>query len=262
MRVIIVDDEIKALQLFLSQIVDIELEYRFFKDDEKAVLDFVSNNEVSGAFLDVNMPNIDGVSLAKKLIAKDPNIKIVYVTGTNTKMEDLPKEIVDNVIDIIYKPFTTDIIEKDLRMISKKIPKLEVTMFGSFDCFINNHIVTFSSSKSKELFALLLTLNGKSLTMDQAISYLWPDKDLDKAKILYRDAVWRLRSTLEEIQFPCVDFKRAMLVLNKANIKCDYYDFLDGKKKIKEDVATFLSSYDWSLDFENEIYLMSQKSNK
>ena len=177
-------------------------------------------------------------------------------------MEDLPKEIVDNVIDIIYKPFTTDIIEKDLRMISKKIPKLEVTMFGSFDCFINNHIVTFSSSKSKELFALLLTLNGKSLTMDQAISYLWPDKDLDKAKILYRDAVWRLRSTLEEIQFPCVDFKRAMLVLNKANIKCDYYDFLDGKKKIKEDVATFLSSYDWSLDFENEIYLMSQKSNK
>ena len=115
MRVIIVDDEIKALQLFLSQIVDIELEYRFFKDDEKAILDFVSNNEVSGAFLDVNMPNIDGISLAKKLIAKDPNIKIVYVTGTNTKMEDLPKEIVDNVIDIIYKPFTTDIIEKDLK---------------------------------------------------------------------------------------------------------------------------------------------------
>ena len=52
MRVIIVDDEIKALQLFLSQIVDINLEYRFFKDDSNAILDFVKKNEISGAFLD------------------------------------------------------------------------------------------------------------------------------------------------------------------------------------------------------------------
>ena len=60
MRVIIVDDEIKALQLFLSQIVDINLEYRFFKDDKNTILDFVKKNETSGAFLDINMPNING----------------------------------------------------------------------------------------------------------------------------------------------------------------------------------------------------------
>ena len=258
MRVIIVDDEIKALQLFLSQIVDINLEYRFFKDDKNAILDFVKKNEISGAFLDINMPNIDGLALAKALITLDSNVKIVFVTGTNIKMEDLPEDIADNVIDIIYKPFTTDAIEKDLRIISKKKPTLKVTMFGSFDCFINNHIVQFTSSKSKELFALLLALNGKSLTMNQAITSLWPDKDLEKAKILYRDAVWRLRSTLEEINFECVDFQRALLVLDKSNIKCDYYDFLEGKKKISED-ATFLSSYEWSMDFENEIYMLTQK---
>ena len=257
MRVIIVDDEIQALQLFLSQIVDINLEYRFFKDDKQAIIDFVKKNEVSGAFLDINMPNINGLDLAKQLINVDKDIKIVFVTGTNIKLEDLPKDIADNVIDIVYKPFSTDIIEKDLRIISKKKPTLKVTMFGSFDCFINNHLVQFSSSKSKELFALLLTLNGKSLTMSQAITYLWPDKDLDKAKILYRDAVWRLRNTLEEIEFQCVDFQRALLVLNKSNIKCDYFDFLEGKKKISED-ASFLSSYDWSFDIENEIYMLNK----
>ncbi|MBP5574954.1 MAG: response regulator [Bacilli bacterium] len=257
MRVIIVDDEIQALQLFLSQIVDINLEYRFFKDDKQAIIDFVKKNEVSGAFLDINMPNINGLDLAKQLINVDKAIKIVFVTGTNIKLEDLPKDIADNVIDIVYKPFSTDIIEKDLRIISKKKPTLKVTMFGSFDCFINNHLVQFSSSKSKELFALLLTLNGKSLTMSQAITYLWPDKDLDKAKILYRDAVWRLRNTLEEIEFQCVDFQRALLVLNKSNIKCDYFDFLEGKKKISED-ASFLSSYDWSFDIENEIYMLNK----
>lgn len=258
MRVIIVDDEIKALQLFLSQIVDINLEYRFFKDDKNAILDFVKKNEISGAFLDINMPNINGIALSRALIALDANIKIVFVTGTNIKREDLPPDIADNVIDIVYKPFTTDIIERDLRIISRKKPTMKVTMFGSFDCFINNHIVSFSSTKSKELFALLLALNGKSLTMNQAITYLWPDKDLDKAKILYRDAVWRLRNALEEIEFQCVDFQRALLVLDKSNIKCDYYDFLDGKKKVSEDV-TFLPSYDWSLDFENEIYMLAKE---
>lgn len=258
MRVIIVDDEIKALQLFLSQIVDINLEYRFFKDDKNAILDFVKKNEISGAFLDINMPNIDGLALARALINQDKNVKIVFVTGTNIKMEDVPEDIANNVIDIVYKPFTTDIIEKNLRIISKKKPTLKVNMFGSFDCFINNHIVAFTSTKSKELFALLLALNGKSLTMNQAITYLWPDKDLDKAKILYRDAVWRLRSTLEEIEFPCIDFQRALLVLDKANIKCDYFDFLEGKKKVSED-ATFLPSYDWSFDFENEIYMMNKQ---
>ena len=150
-----------------------------------------------------------------------------------------------------------DNLEKDLRIISQKKPTLKVTMFNSFDCFINNHIVTFSSSKSKELFALLLALNGKSLTMSQAITCLWPDKDIEKAKVLYRDAVWRLRSTLEEIEFPCVDFQRALLVLDKSNIKCDYYDFLNGKKKIANEA--FLQSYDWSYDFESEIALINQE---
>lgn len=256
MRVIIVDDEIKALQLFLSQIVDINLEYRFFKDDSDAILSFVKKNETSGAFLDINMPNINGIQLARELIAIDHDIKIVFVTGTNIKLEDIPKEIADNVIDIVYKPFTTDIIEKDLRIISKKKPTLKVKMFGTFDCFINNHIVSFTSTKSKELFALLIALNGRSLTMNQAITCLWPDKDLEKAKILYRDAVWRLRSTLEEIQFPCVDFQRALLVLDKSNIKCDYYDFLESKKIIAPE--TFLISYDWSIDFETEIYRINE----
>ena len=257
MRIIIVDDEIKALQLFLSQIVDIDLEYRFFKDDKNAILDFIKKNEVSGVFLDVNMPNINGVELAKKIVKLDNQIKIVFVTGTNIKMSDMPQEIAANVLDIIYKPFTTDDIEKDLRIISKKKPILTAKMFGSFDCFINNHIVQFTSSKSKELFALLLALNGKSLTMSQAITYLWPDKDVDKAKILYRDAVWRLRSVLEDISFNCVDFQRALLVLDKSNIKCDYYDFLEGKKKIADE--TFLSSYEWSMEFENEIFMLSKK---
>ena len=40
--------------------------------------------------------------------------------------------------------------------------------------------------------------------MEQAITALWPDKPLEKSKILYRDAVWRLRQTLKENEFTVV----------------------------------------------------------
>ena len=36
-------------------------------------------------------------------------------------------------------------------------------------------------------------MEGKSLSMDKAITYLYPDKDYDLAKISYRDIIWKLR---------------------------------------------------------------------
>ena len=259
MKIIVVDDEIGSLHTFLDQIIARrDIECKFFKDDLEIVFDYLKNNVVDGAFLDINMPNINGVEFAKKIVESYPKIKIVFVTGTNFTNNNLPKELEKSVIGIIYKPVNKISLDNYFVKMMNIKPKLKVITFGSFDCFINGHLVKFSSSKSKELFALLIVMNGKSLTMDQAITYLWPDKELDKAKISYRDAVWRLRSTLEEIDFPCVTFSRALLSLNKENIECDYYDLLEGKEVFYN--GEFLTSYDWSLQYENEIeYFLQNK---
>lgn len=66
-------------------------------------------------------------------------------------------------------------------------------MFNTFDCFLNSKVINFLSYKSKELFALLLAYNEKILEMNEAISQLWPNKDIDKSKKLYRNAGWRLK---------------------------------------------------------------------
>ena len=258
MRVIIVDDEVQALQLFLSQIVGREgFEYRFFKDEHEAIIDYVKNNDdITGAFLDINMPSINGIALAKELLKIKPDLKIIFITGTDVKKDNLPEVVRANLIDVIYKPYSYQDIENAINALNKKEVRLHVHMFGHFDCFINRKVVLFSSFKSKELFALLVSLNGKSLTMTQAISYLWPDKDLEKAKILYRDAVWRLRSTLNQIRFQCIDFQRALLVLDKSHIKCDYYEVLEGKREYHDE--SFLSDYDWSMDIENELAFISK----
>ena len=261
MLIVIVDDEMNALQLFLSDIVGKDsFDYRFFKDDPESIIDYVKNNDVAGAFLDINMPAMNGIDLAKKLLDVKRDLKIIFLTGTDTRIEDIPEEIKPHVIDIIYKPYKVIDIDNAIASIKKEKTVMEVKMFGSFDCFINHRIVPFSSSKSKELFALLLAFNGKSLSMGEAITFLWPDKDIDKAKILYRDAVWRLRNALEEVKFSCVDFQRALLILDKKNIECDYYDFLQGKEGYYGD--SFLTSYEWSIEFESEIHYLSQARPK
>ncbi len=257
MKLIVVDDEILSLHLFLDQIINNDnVEYKFFKDDLNLILNYVKNNDVDGAFLDIKMPNISGEDLAQELIKISPDIRICFITGLNITIDDLPEKIRKNVVGLIYKPVSLMELEAHINLIKNQTSVMVVKTFGSFDCFYNSRLVKFSSSKSKELLALLVVHRGKSLTMEQVITFLWPDKQIDKAKILYRDAVWRLRQTLQEIDFNCVNFSRASLSLNTKNIKCDYYDLLD--KKSKHFPGEFLISYEWSIPFENELEYLNE----
>ncbi len=261
MRIIVVDDEISALQDFLKQIiVKSDVEYRFFSDDPGAILPYLAEHPIDGAFLDVKMPGIDGFSLAEGILKLQPDAKIVFLTGLAIKKEDVPKRLSANLIDVLYKPYNIDALEHCLHQMGSVHPKLHVTMFGTFDCAINGHAVAFSSFKSKELFALLLTNRGKTVTMNQAINALWPDKDLERAKKLYRDAVWRLRETLREINFECVNFGRAILNVELDNIDCDYFKYLANPGSVYYN-GDFLPSYDWSLSIQNELDFLASKEN-
>ena len=258
MKVIAIDDEISSLQIFLKEIVFIEnLECRFFKDDARQILDYVKHNDVSAAFLDVNMPGINGLDLAKKLVEISKGIQIVFVTGVNVVEKDLPASLQSNVLGFIYKPYSFNDVKRYVDLIGNNCSYMEAKMFNSFDCFIEGKAIRFSSAKSKELLALLLAYNGKTLEMSDAISQLWPDAPLENAKRLYRDAVWRLRKTLAEYNVSCVDFSRAQLSLNKSKVVCDYWDYL--KNGEGNYAGVFCKSYDWAIDFQNELDLIAER---
>ena len=138
--------------------------------------------------------------------------------------------------------------EDDLKAKEQSGNKIKVTCFKTFECFIQDKPIEFPAKKSKEFFALLVALNGKSLSMDKAITYLWPDKDLDKAKVSYRDVIWKLRKLFDSIHFYGVTFKRGVTFLDKKDLECDFYDLLQQKKEI--DMEDFMPEYDWSLGFE------------
>ncbi len=256
MKIVIIDDEILSLQSFLSEIIDYDIDYKFFKDGNIA-LDYIRKNNIDAIFTDIGMPNIDGLNLAEKAITIHPNIPLVFITGMAITINDLNDKIKANTIGFMYKPYNNNQLREFINIIKKRTPILYVKMFDVFDCFVDGKIVSFSSAKSKELFALLITYNGKSLTMNDAISLLWGNYDIEKAKILYRNAVFRLRRTLQDISLNCVDFKRAMLTLDKTHIQCDYWDFLKTGEGPYH--GEFCKSYDWSIDYLYELDKIVEK---
>jgi two-component system LytT family response regulator len=252
MKIIVVDDEIASLTVFLSHVINQDdIEYKFFLDHPKKAIDYVKSNEVDGAFLDINMPEIDGVSLAHELLAVNPTISLVFITGYSYDVPALQKEFGSSLLGFAYKPYDSEVLSRYIDHIyfHAKKPALRFRTFGAFDLFVNEKPVHFSSSKSKELLALLVAYDGSSLTMDEAIANLWPEKDIDLAKRLYRDAVWRLRSVLKSYGLSfLVEFKRAVLYLKREGVSCDYWSFLQAKQG--DYVGEFLIGYDWSLDYQ------------
>lgn len=82
MNIIVVDDEAAALGTFLYSIVNEEkLKYQMFQLNPLKCLDYVKSNVTDAAFLDICMPEIDGVELSEKLIKINPNISIVVISG-------------------------------------------------------------------------------------------------------------------------------------------------------------------------------------
>ena len=194
MKIIVVDDEMSALHAFLNEIIEEQgVEYKFYRDDIAAVCKYTAENAVDAAFLDINMPKMNGIELAEKLIKISPALKLVFITGLSVTESDLPENVRQHTAGFLYKPYDMSRLLMLMSLIKDKRRVLKAEMFDTFDCFVDGNKVNFSSSKSKELFALLLAYNGKTLTMGDAIAHLWPDGEADKSKILYRDAVWRLR---------------------------------------------------------------------
>jgi two-component system LytT family response regulator len=255
MKIIVVDDEIASLSIFLSHVIGYdEIEYKFFQEHPAKAIDYVKDNLVDAAFLDIQMPEMDGITLAHEILKVSPKTSIIFITGHTYDAEALKQEFGPSLLGFAYKPYDSAILNRYIEQLHFHMarPTLRFKTFGAFDLFVNGQPLHFTSSKSKELLALLVAYEGSSLTMDDAIGHLWPEKNIDLAKRLYRDAVWRLRSALKDagISF-LIDFKRAMLSLKTEGIECDYWSYLHQHEGAY--AGEFLTGYDWSLPYQSHL---------
>ena len=259
MKIIVVDDEMAALNTFLPNVVDsLNIECKMFMNSPRAALEYVRINRVDAAFLDIRMPEIDGVELAARMLDFKPALKIVFISAYAQDEKEITERLNGRVAGFCHKPYNAETIKLLLASLNAETshPKIYLRTFDTFDLFVNGVAVDFSSRKAKELLALLTDARGSYVTMDTAIGNLWADKNAELGKRLYRDAVCRLRLTLKEVcAEELVTFERGRAVMNTQFATCDMWDFIENGGVFS---GRYMPQYDWSIITEATLEQLKQ----
>ena len=256
MQIVVVDDEKESLYMFSSHVIDkANIQMQLFQKDYQAALDYIKTHDVYAAFLDIVMPDMNGIDFALKIIKLKPNIKIIFITGYFQNIEEIKSKLKDNLFAFCYKPYKKETMDSILvKLLEKDKAKIYFQTFSHFDCYVNDVLLDFDRAKAKELLALLVYRRGGEVLMEEAITQLWPEKDPKYSKKLYRDALCRLRLALRKFDIEHIlNAKRGRISLNTKWCSSDYWGYLDGKNNSFH--GEFLRPYEWSCDEEN--YLLS-----
>ena len=252
LKVINVDDELIGIKSFEKIIVDIDdAEYLGGFSNPFQALEFVKKNPIDVAFLDIEMPGLNGIELARELKKIDINIQIVFVTGYDHYA--LNAFDVD-AIGYLLKPYNKESVQKNIdktkRIIKIGNKRIKIQTFGHFNVYIDNKPVLFSLAKCKELLAVLVDRLGEVVSMEYIINLLWEDRTYDsRVKALYRQVLSQLNRTF--LSYGLKDvliINRANVSLNTDSIECDYFNMINKRSKqaIKDYKGEYLFDYSWA----------------
>lgn len=115
LTVLIADDD-SAMRLIIKKIIDKFDGFQLIgeAEDGETTLKIVEDKSPDVIFLDVQMPKIDGVECAKKIVEINPKSVIVFATAHQEYMTEAFEVY---AFDYLIKPFKIDRIYKTLRKI-------------------------------------------------------------------------------------------------------------------------------------------------
>lgn len=249
MRILLVDDE--ELQLLrLTEAVKKALPAdNVFLSYANPVLAWEENKEtpVDIAFLDIDMPVINGILLAKKLKTVNPQVNVIFVTAYNKYALDAYKL---HASGYVTKPVNLEKIQEELDGLRypvelKPTKKLQVKCFGNFEVFAGGVPVKFSRKKSKELFAYLIDREGAAVNANELNAILWEE---DK-KSYFRNLIADIQASLKAVDAEDVFIKRRNECFVDVNkIDCDAYEYRkDNPDAIRMYRGEYMAQYSWAI---------------
>ena len=182
MNIIGVDDQQTIVSILEKMLKSIDPDgyHRFYIDPIAAADDL--DLPVDVAFLDVEMPHMDGVELVKRIIDRYPQCSIIFLTGHT--------EYMCSAFDIhasgyLLKPFSPNMLKESLehrryRSFGNKERPVRVQCFGAFEVFVDQKPVRFLRNRAKELLAFLIDRKGKMCDTDMIISSIEPSSEINE----------------------------------------------------------------------------------
>ena len=259
MTAICVDDEPLVLQLTLSLFRDLPgfQEVEGFAGPLEA-LDWLENHAPEIALLDIDMPGMNGLELARRIREMHPDTAIIFLTGYSEYALDAFQL---HASGYLMKPINREKLASEVEYALSgrnrvKASNVFAKTFGNFDLLVDGRPLVFKRSKSKELLAYLVDRHGGNVSRPEAFAVLWEDTFYDRAMQKQMDVVIRsLRSTLEEAGVGEIfEIQSGWMRILLERMDSDLFRFLDGNREaIQEYRGEYMSAYSWAS--QTEAYL-------
>ena len=254
MTVLTVDDECAALCILNRAILEVvpDAEIRSFSMAKDAIKEIQENNfcpEV--AFLDIRMPGMTGLEMAKLIKEESPHTNIIFATA----FSDYALEAMSlHSSGYLMKPVTTEKVRLELdelryppKLSSKH--RIRVQCFGNFEVFADDVPLNLHYRKSKELLAYLVDRRGSACTTLELCAILWPEEpdSLTIHKRL-RKLVSDLTHALEDVGQENIFLKRRNnFSISTDRVDCDYYAMLNQDlTAINTYRGEYMHQYSWA----------------
>ncbi|MCH5273512.1 MAG: response regulator [Lachnospiraceae bacterium] len=251
MRVLIVDDEPMMPEKMKSIVEEVRPEAEITcADNYIGALKAAEHTVYEVAFLDIEMPGMNGLELARRLKEIYPDINIIFATSHS---EYAVEAFAMCASGYLLKPIQKKNVEEAFNNLRKPVryedEKLKVQCFGNFEVFYRGKPVRFGRSLAKELFACLIDLKGASANTAQLCAILWEDSaEVEKNRHYFRNLVSELRKVLRECHaeraFIC---QRNSFAVDVKQVECDYYKFLEhDAEAVSSYNGEYMKQYSWA----------------
>ena len=266
MKIIYVDDEIIQLENFRisSQNLNGVEDVHFFSRSTEA-LQWAQEHPVNVAFLDIEMPGMNGIELARQLKLLDEKIKIIFVTA----YEQYALEAFGvRAIGYLLKPYSREDIQKELDHAASLMPqqtqtqkRVQITTMPDLIVRADGKNVSLGGhSRQEELFALLVDRGSAGITKGDALACIWEGKRASDSA--YWVCLSRLKSLLEEAGLQELILENGYTrYLNTEMVDCDLYRILKGDRDAMENYhGAYLRRYSWAEERNAQLYEMKQRA--
>lgn len=161
-------------------------------------------------FLDIEMPELNGLEIAERVYADKLDMEVVFITAYNQYALDAFRV---NALDYLLKPVMEEDLQRALERVEKRRQPRGVAiggcgqrpvvaeLFGMFALYVDGGLepVRWVTSKCAELLAyMLLQPREKEVSKWELFEALWPTQNEEKAGINLRSTVSRINKTLRD----------------------------------------------------------------
>lgn len=252
MHVICVDDEPLAAEYTVKQcqlVPGVEDATGF--TDAFDALEWIKSHPTELAVLDINMPQINGITLAARIKEITPQTAILFLTAYKEYAFDAYEV---HPAGYLLKPVSQEKLAAEIAYVCRAPhapgpTHIRVTTFGEFDVYVDGKPVGFKLAKAKEILAFLVDKQGAGATRAELFAAVWEDRPYDRKMQKQIDVYIRsLRETLREYGIPeIVEMEKGILRMRPETFLCDVYLFYSGDcDAVNAYRGKYMSAYSWA----------------